>query len=283
MGKDSSIEWTRHTFNPWWGCFKISPACKYCYAMPWAKRTGHAIWGETAPRRFFGDNHWNEPRKWNKAAMIAETNERVFCASMADVFEDRPDLWVPRLRLWHLIEITPYLDWLLLTKRPENIQGMVPWRDNWPNNVWIGTTVESQDYAEKRLPYLTSLPAKVRFISCEPLLGPIDLAPWLNPNSEGVPYSVDWVIGGGESGPKSRPSHPDWFRALRDQCKEHGAAFHFKQWGQWAPLEGGKQPKHKVILMRDRTGNSTPMESVGKKKAGRLLDGIEWNGLPLPF
>ncbi len=139
MAKNSRIEWTTHTFNPWWGCVKVSPACKHCYAESWAKRVGSNVWGIKAERRFFGDKHWAEPLKWDVLAAASGVRARVFCASMADVFEDRRDLDVHRARLWKLIEATPHLDWLLLTKRPEIISRLAPWANQWPENVWLGT------------------------------------------------------------------------------------------------------------------------------------------------
>ena len=148
MGKNSRIEWTDHTFNPWWGCTKVSEACKNCYAEAWSKRVGQKVWGPKAERRFFGDRHWLEPVKWNADALAAKTRRRVFCASMADVFEERDSLNVWRSKLWELIEATPQLDWLLLTKRPEFVAGLTRWGDSWPRNVWLGTTVENQDAAD---------------------------------------------------------------------------------------------------------------------------------------
>ena len=136
MGKNSHIEWTHHTFNPWWGCSKVSPACTHCYAETLTNRFGGAIWGVKGKRRFFGDAHWNEPTTWNKEAQRKKTRFRVFCASMSDVFEDRRDLDAERVKLWALIEKTKYLDWLLLTKRPEAVQKLVPWGEQWPDNVW---------------------------------------------------------------------------------------------------------------------------------------------------
>jgi protein gp37 len=168
VAKNSRIEWTTHTFNPWWGCVKVSPACKHCYAESWAKRVGKDIWGLKAERRFFGEKHWAEPLRWNKDAGNTGDRARVFCASMGDVFENRRDLDVWRTRLWELIEATPNLDWLLLTKRPELVTVTVPWQDRWPRNVWLGTTVEDQRRANERLPILTSIPAAVRFISAVP-------------------------------------------------------------------------------------------------------------------
>lgn len=268
MAKNSKIEWTTHTFNPWWGCLKISPACKHCYAEAWAKRTGHDVWGAKADRRFFGDKHWAEPLKWNADAADVDVRPRVFCASMADVFEDRRDLDEARVRLWGLIENTPNLDWLLLTKRPEKILALAPWGDNWPSNIWIGTTIESQEYAEERLPQLVSVPAAVRFISAEPLLGPLNLDSWID--------EIDWVITGGESGPKARPSSPTWFRDLMNQCMAAETSFHFKQWGDWAPGQGINLAKARSALAED----GTLMLRLGKKVAGRTLDGVTWDGLP---
>lgn len=249
MGENSKIEWTDHTYNPWWGCVKVSPGCEHCYAETFAKRTGHAIWGPaaTTQRRTFGDKHWQEPLKWNEDAVKAGRPQRVFCASMADVFEDHPQLLEERLRLWKLIDQTPMLDWLLLTKRPENIVEMAPcsWvTDGCPSNVWIGTSVENQAAANKRLPVLASIPAKVHFLSCEPLLGPVDLSPWMR--------KIEWVIAGGESGHSARPMEADWVRSLRDQCQAAAVPFFFKQWG-----------------------------GRNKKAAGRELDCRTWDQIPI--
>ena len=269
MAKNSRIEWTNHTFNPWWGCVKVSPACKHCYAEAWSKRVGQNVWGPKSDRRFFGDKHWAEPLKWNIEAAKSGERLRVFCASMADIFEDREGLEEWRVKLWALIEATSHLDWLLLTKRPERIAANVPWTTNWPGNVWIGTTVESQEWADERLPYLARLPAAVRFISAEPLLGPLDLRPWLG-------GTLDWVIAGGESGPKARPSSPAWFRNVMNQCMEADVAFHFKQWGDWAPGQGINLAKARA----DHAADGTLMLRLGKKVAGRVLDGEVWDGLP---
>jgi protein gp37 len=177
MGKNSQIEWTHHTFNPWWGCTKVSTACKHCYAEAWSKRVGQKIWGVKAKRRFFNENHWLDPLKWNSQAKDEGVRFRVFCASMADVFEDRRDLDAWRDKLWSLIARTPQLDWLLLTKRPEVVNRLVPWKYDWPHNVWLGTTVEDQETAEIRLRCIAELPAVIRFISAEPLLGPLEAGP----------------------------------------------------------------------------------------------------------
>jgi protein gp37 len=165
------------------------------------------------------------------------------------------------------------LDWLLLTKRPQNIADMIPWsKKSWPGNIWLGTTVENQHWAEIRLPELLQHNAKVRFLSCEPLLGAINLKPWFS--KKGI-AGIDWVIAGGESGPYSRPMHPAWVRDLRDQCKEHGAAFHFKQWGHWVPSALLTKQQKKVVTIGE-----TEMVAAGKKMAGRFLDGRTWDEFP---
>lgn len=269
MAKNSRIEWTNHTFNPWWGCVKVSEACKHCYAESWAKRVGKDVWGIKAPRRFFGEKHWSEPLRWNADAERVGLRARVFCASMADVFEDRRDLDESRDRLWMLIEATPWLDWLLLTKRPEAAIRLAPWKRVWPANVWLGTTVENQHRAAERLPVLKEIPAVVRFISAEPLLDAVNLTPWL-------PW-LDWVITGGESGAKARPSSPSWFLSLMNQCMAADVAFHFKQWGDWAPGDGIALAKARA----EQAADGTTMLRIGKKAAGRLLDGSIWDGVPI--
>jgi three-Cys-motif partner protein len=276
MAKNSHIEWTNHTFNPWWGCHKVSPACDNCYAEIWARRVGQPVWGLKAPRRFFGDAHWIQPLRWDHEAAAAKSRARVFCASMADVFEQQGSLDAERSRLWHLIDQTPNLDWLLLTKRPQNILSMTPWVDDWPRNVWIGTTVENQKLAEQRLPYLLAIPAAVRFLSCEPLLGPLDLSSWFRRPSFNP---IDWIIAGGESGAHSRPMHPDWISELLRQCQHAQIPFHFKQWGQWAPAAAIAQGGVTVLVGQQ---HPVPMKAVGKKTAGRVLDGRTWDGVPRP-
>lgn len=280
MGKNSSIEWTHHTFNPWWGCAHVSPGCQNCYAEAWAKRVGEKVWGTKESRRFFTDKHWAEPLKWNQDAASDRERKRVFCASMADVFELREDLAVWRERLWNLIGATPWLDWLLLTKRPQNILGMVPWQNDWPSNVWIGTTVEDQKRAEERLPFLLKIPAKCRFLSCEPLLGPVDLAKSIKGGTKHL-FAIDWVIAGGESGANARAMLPGWARQLRDQCQTSKIPFHFKQWGHWAPIINPKADKRPIRKFWDEVlGVDIFMEAKGKKSAGRRLDGATWDQLP---
>lgn len=239
MGGTTAIAWTDHTFNPWWGCERVSPGCQHCYAETFAKRTGNAVWGKNADRRRFGSKHWNEPLRWNEAAERAGERRKVFCASMADVFEDRADHHEDRNRLWHLISVTPWLDWQLLTKRPENVNRMVPstWHydyldrvGGWPANAWVGTTVEDQPRAFDRIPRLLEVPAPVLFLSCEPLLGGVLLA--------GLDR-ISWVIVGGESGPGHRPLDLDSARDLRDQCVKANVPFFFKQVGGHRPTSGG--------------------------------------------
>ena len=238
---------------------------------------GHQLWGTDAPRRLFGDAHWREPLRWNEEAGLSGHRERVFCASMADVFEWRSDLNPERRRLWELIQNTPNLDWLLLTKRPQNIEKLVPWQNDWPANVWLGTSVENQTLAEKRLPFLLRNAAAVRFLSCEPLLGHLDLKPWFR--KKGL-HPIDWVIAGGESGGSSRPMHPDWATGLLRQCQSFDVPFHFKQWGHWVPAELTNELARPRLLELD---NERPVEMVrlGKKLAGRILEGATWDGLPL--
>ncbi len=269
MGANSKIEWTTHTFNPWWGCTKISEACKNCYAETWAKRVGQDVWGPKPDRRLMSDNHWKQPLKWNREAEGAGVRPRVFCASMADVYEDRDELIPERERLFDLIEATPNLDWLLLTKRPQNVLKMSRWSTDWPVNIWLGTTVELQKRADELLPFLAKIPAKVRFISAEPLLGPLKIEKWLG-------STIDWVITGGESGPKARPASPNWFTDLHNQCMESNVAFHFKQWGDWAPGQGENLAKRRMEIAQD----GTQMFRVGKKLAGRSLAGSFHDGLP---
>lgn len=278
MAKNSPIEWTHHTFNPWWGCVRVSPACKHCYADTWAKRIGLDLWGARSPRRFFSDHHWNEPLKWNREAERDGQRRRVFCASMADVFEKRAELDPWRARLWKLIETTPWLDWLLLTKRPDHIGASVPWGAAWPANIWLGTTAENQRWAGRRIPHILEFPATVHFISAEPLLGHIDIRQWLP--APGRARALGWVIAGGESGAKSRPMNPDWARSLRDQVNAAGAKFHFKQWGHWSPEQQAIERGRKRVQLYGAGGEAITLVGLGKKASGRDLDGRTWDDLP---
>ncbi|NJN65978.1 MAG: phage Gp37/Gp68 family protein [Chloroflexaceae bacterium] len=263
MAQYSPIEWCDHTFNPWWGCTRVSPGCQHCYAETWARRYRYEVWGKQTSRRLFGEQHWREPLKWNEQAHRQGRRIRVFCASMADVFEDHPDIVSERQKLWQLIEATPMLDWLLLTKRTEHMRQMVPrtWFPSWPRNVWAMTSVENQKQAARRIPLLLDIPATVHGLSVEPLIASVDLVPWL--------AHIQWVIVGGESGPNARPMSPDWVRRLRDQCQQFGVAFFFKQWGSYSPLERGNNGTYRVEF-----------QHTGKKSAGRLLDGRTWDEFP---
>lgn len=249
MGETTQIGWTDHTFNPWVGCTKVSEACRNCYAESWAKRSGLVKWGENAARRRTSTANWKQPLKWNRDAMLAGVRRRVFCASLADVFEDRDELIPWREDLFSLIHDTPHLDWLLLTKRPENILQL---RNGFYSpNLWLGTTVESENHTE-RIDALVQcgFMAAVLFLSCEPLFSSINLDSWLcscptKCDETGGSIictengSVDWVIAGGESGPKHRPLNVDHVRSLRDQCLQAGVPFFFKQHGGRTPDAGG--------------------------------------------
>ena len=295
MGENTAIEWTDATFNPWMGCTKVSGACKHCYAETMMDhRYGKVEWGPKGSRVRTSAANWRKPLAWNRKAGPEGRRMRVFCASLADVFEGAdtmpaeswPVVEQARADLWALIEATPNLDWLLLTKRPENVLEKVPtgWvgcgecghratishacpfcdgpRAEWPANAWIGTTVEDQASADERIPHLLRVPAKVRFLSCEPLLGPVALnrATAIDPNpiSEPVEYVpplalLSWVICGAESLNKREGRKMDlsWVRSLRDQCADAGVQFFLKQ-----AVVGGR------VL------------------AEPLLDGRRWSGVP---
>lgn len=269
MAENTAIEWADHTFNPWVGCTKVSPGCDHCYAEARMDTRLHLVsWGPGQPRQ--RTKTWGSPKRWNgqHAEFFARhgRRQRVFCASLADVFDNEvPTEW--RADLFQLIETTPNLDWLLLTKRIGNAKEMMfrargGYLPLLPN-VWIGATVVNQAEADRDIPKLLAVPARVRFLSIEPMLGAIDLTldglvctacRWCadtgsDPDTgavehcrrcewtgKGDEWGIDWVICGGESGPGARPIHPDWARSLRDQCAAAGVPFLFKQWGEWAPL-----------------------------------------------
>lgn len=312
MSRDSKIEWTRSTFNPWWGCQKVSPACHHCYAERDSVRYGHDIWGgPESARRFMSDKHWREPLKWNREAQETGESWRVFCGSMCDILEDRPDLEPQRQRLWNLIDMTPSLTWLLLTKRPERYRASVPkeWLETWPAHVWAGTTVEDQERADLRIPELIDVPAAIRFLSMEPLLGEVDLTQWTW-HVGCVPHCGDrcsrdidcpltptgtiaWVIAGGESGPGARPTDPRWARDLQRQCQGADVCFFWKQWGEWGPVtyHAARGIEHTlptfqtdrfevVPLPPDRFLPDMKLGRIGKERAGRLLEAREWNQIP---
>jgi protein gp37 len=347
VSENSKIEWTDHTFNPWEGCQKVSPGCDHCYAETRNARYagGTAVnWGPGAPRRRTSAANWRKPLGWNAAHehFFAQhgRRQRVFCASLADVFDNAVDpAW--RADLFRLIEATPNLDWLLLTKRIGNahqmigealitITGDTSLLPSWPwSNVWLGASFVKQVEADRDVPKLLATPAAVRFLSMEPLLGPVDLTTvackpcptsagnlWMDPTTGayeccsrcdytgiGDEWGIDWVIVGGESGSGARPMHPDWARSLRDQCAAAGVPFLFKQWGEWLPgahytpkLAAKDQDPHQsryLCALWDgeawEKGNFSsdeihfedePMYQVGKKAAGRQLDGLQHDGYP---
>ncbi len=237
--ENSKIEWTDHTFNPWLGCTKVSEGCKHCYAESLMDhRYGKVKWGPLGTRQRTGTANWRKPLQWNKQAKAEGRRYRVFCASLADVFENNPQLLDWRQELFALIEQTPSLDWLLLTKRPENITAMFPtkWRAHkWgkpPENIWFGTSVENQEQADKRIHHLLEVDAKIRFLSCEPLLSPIDLNLFANrhwqENTQRYTL-INWIIVGGESGSQARPMQTQWAQDIRRQCAAANVPFFFKQ------------------------------------------------------
>lgn len=276
---ETKIEWCDSTFNPWIGCSKVSAGCAHCYAETLMdKRYGRVQWGDAGTRSRTSAAYWRKPFAWNRKS-VGERRRRVFCASLADVFEDRTELIGWRGDLFNLIRATPALDWLLLTKRPENVLRMA---EELPANIWIGTSVENQQAADQRIPKLMRIPASVRFVSAEPLLGPIDLS--------GFEQKPDWVIVGGESGPNARAMNPGWARLLHRQCRKFDIAFFFKQWGAWRPatewesVDGNVDPhdKGRFRISASRLATSDLMVRVGKKKAGRELDGEKWSEFPVP-
>jgi len=300
MAKVSKIEWLRGadgkpgaSFNPWIGCHWVSPACDHCYGEAWAhhyKRDFTKV-TRTHSTTFNGPKTWREPR-------------RVFVCSLSDFFHVDVTRF-DRHAAIHVMRDAPQHTYVLLTKRPENIKPMLlgtAWGDaGLPDNVWLGVTAENQEQADKRIPLLLAVPAKVHFVSCEPLLGPLDLTPWLyktinefNITSTGLCVDgntvsiagnakttprLDWIIAGGESGNRARPMHPAWARGLRDQCAEAGVPYMHKQNGEYiaepAPLstytDGSPVPL---------TDEPVTFKRVGKKAAGRLLDGVIHDGFP---
>lgn len=309
-------------------------------------------WGPNGTRVVASEAMWKEPIKWNAVAEKAGERHRVFCASLADVFEDwsgdvhdhlgehyTVGLDDIRFRLFNLIDATPHLDWLLVTKRPDNVLRMWPMTPGIPDklmnsdasgqsvmshaerstplmyrpNVWLLTSVENQEAADTRIPELLKCRdlSPVLGLSCEPLLGPVDLSHRLGsllPSEHSqepanwVHQGIDWVICGGESGHNARPMHPNWARSIRDQCQEAGVPFFFKQWGEWAPLSGhhvmvpggnysftagGEQifendNREQYVWSFDDIDDDDCFSAirVGKTIAGRLLDGREWNEYP---
>lgn len=282
MGEESAIGWTDGTFNPWWGCQEVSPACDNCYAREWDARFGGEHWGAGVPRRFFDDKHWNGPLRWHrkmeKRIAAWEAGGRVgpkprflvFCASMADVFEKRlvvPDAYdiePHRRRLWQLIRDTPHLTWLLLTKRPGNIGRMLPEDLHYADNIWLGTTIESPEFLWRAAKLAEYAWAKVRFVSMEPLLAETSIAEHL--------HAIDWVISGCESGDGARETPTAHYRKLRDECAEAGKPFFLKQAPVGAEgIEEGAGSKRKRDLRTGTDGMKRVHWIVGEP----YLDGVQ--------
>jgi len=316
----TKIEWATESWNPITGCSKISPGCANCYAERMAKRLAGRF-GYPADDPFavtLHESQLKKPLKWRKPRMV-------FVCSMGDLFhEDVPFEWISLVisNAASAHRQNPKHKWLFLTKRPERILAWREWvlktridvqHAAWFQHVaWIGVTTDSQEQADKRIPILLQIPAAVRFVSAEPMLGPVDLN-WVGSGAahydclhganlfrdgrvSGV-TKIDWVICGGESGPGARPMHPGWARSLRDQCLASAVPFFFKQWGQWEPVcklyaddqlekEDGRgelfalEPNGHFEEYYQPSPDAWLMESVGKKKSGRLLDGREWNQYP---
>ena len=230
--ENTEIAWTDSTFNIAWGCTKISPGCQHCYADSFSNRYGHDVWGKNKERRTFGEKRWAEPLKWNREAESHGVRRRVFCASMCDYMEDHPTIDAEREKLWPLIRQTPWLEWQLLTKRAERIADNLPadWGAGY-ENVWLGVSVESDEYAWRFNEHLAHIPCKVRFVSYEPALGPVTKLDW---------EKLGWIIYGAESGAKFRPDNIDWARHVRNKCAEFEIPFFYKQ---TAAFRAGTNPQ----------------------------------------
>lgn len=320
MAEKTNISWANATFNPWLGCTKVSPACDNCYAQKLVEgRFKKAEWGTGKPRVRTSAANWRKPLAWDRlakmrqnawqhgidlhggseaaciaAGFIKPARPRVFCASLADVFDNEIDPnW--RADLFNLIRETPNLDWLLLTKRIGNATEMIyqatlghyeQFSNFCPHNVWLGITVCNQTEADRDIPKLLSIPAPIRFLSIEPMLERVSLAQVVSAETGraliGVKKGIHWVICGGESGKNARPMHTDWVRHLRDQCVAAGVAFHFKQWGEWLPKSQIRADLANVVCTTIWSWPNNPESpyKFGTKVAGRLLDGVEHNGVP---
>lgn len=251
MGEDSKIEWTDHTFNPWLGCEKVSPGCDHCYAEVGSRRLGaqHGLKLWEGDRYRTGDGYWTKPLAWNRKAAAAGVRAKVFCASHADVFEDREDHRPARARLAGVVRETPWLDWLFVTKRPQNANRLwlEAWIDSWTGaesygtawapNVWLGATVEDMQRADERIPHLLKVPARMRFLSCEPLLSEVQLGVGgafydygFGRDDRDEPR-IHWVIVGGESGHGARPLNPSWVKSIVNVCAAAGVPCFVKQLG----------------------------------------------------
>ncbi len=268
MAEKSKIAWTDATWNPWSGCTPVSEGCANCYMYREKRQFGQdpAAVVRSSDKTFYAPLKWKDPRF-------------VFACSWGDFFHPSADAWRPDA--WDVIRRCPQHTWLLLTKRPELVEARLP--DAWPYpHVALGITAENQQRFDERAPEILAVPAALHFLSGEPLLGLVntaiegDVARRLA--ALGYLGNFDWYIAGGESGPEARPTHPDWVRSLRNQAKAAGALFNFKQWGEWIPV--GQQMANGVIVRRH--GNDEFVR-VGKKNAGRYLDGEIWDERPAPL
>lgn len=288
MSTNSKIEWTEHTANLWWGCTKVHAGCDHCYAetLVHRRKPGTEIWGPGTARLEI-KGVWKDLDKQQRDAAKAGTQARVFVGSMMDIFEKpmptlSENVGTGNLRQRLFKNITdgqyPNLIFLFLTKRPSNIERFIPydWQDNGPpDNVMFGTSPCDQATFDTLVPQLLKVNGK-RFLSIEPLLGPIKMR-W-----PAVPWStadISWVIVGGESGHQARPMHPEWVRDLREQCRKGGVPFFFKQWGEWSPGPLIDKPTDKMVAGQE-DGTYCPVWKVGKKEAGRILDGNTYSDFP---
>ncbi len=276
MSENTSIEWTDTTWNPTTGCTKVTPGCDNCYAEKIVER----FQGKGA----FATVTRSEPKLW--APFKWRKPRKVFVNSMSDLFHDQvPDSFI--VQVFSVMARTPQHTYQLLTKRhgrmrsllnqPEfrtAVQSLSP-DAGWPlKNLWLGVSVEDQKRAALRIPALIDTPAWIRWLSCEPLLGPIDLS--ATDQDTLVDGGIDWVVVGGESGHGARPMHPDWARGLRDQCVDVGIPFFFKQWGEFAPMVPSVAPGREI-----RAYPGALLRKAGKKLAGRELDGRTWDEFPV--
>jgi protein gp37 len=277
MGETTGIEWCDSTLNLWWGCTKVggSPACDNCYAEAWSKRTGFNVWGTGASRRYFPDRHLDELFKWDDRVRRANRRARVFVMSMGDWAEGRPEQRPVLNQFFSMAEKFTNLDLLMLTKRPQLIKSLIPesWLKNPLPHVWMGTTIENSYWVKNRWEHLRQVPAAVHWFSMEPLASEIEL-----PSDFLALGKKAWVIVGGESGNGARPMNPAWVRSLRDQSVCAGVPFHFKQWGDLIAISECKPsaPGDRRITM-----DGIEYVRLGKKVAGRILDGRTWDELPL--
>jgi protein gp37 len=305
----TTIEWAEKTWNPVTGCTPVSEGCEHCYAKRMAQRLrGRCGYPEDDPFKVtFHPDRLERPLKLKKPS-------RIFVCSMGDLFHD--DVGYSIVDIFDVMSATPQHTYILLTKRPERMRSL--FRLNGPllgseplPNVWLGVTAENQARADERIPILLQIPAAVRFVSVEPMLGPVDMSEWfglyqLSNDKWALKVgsrwkdSPDWIIVGGETGPGARPMHPDWVRSLRDQCRAARVPFLFKQWGEWRPLESADScPLDKVGYWYRGWRPFTPLYSadghsftigvspwgahmarVGRRTAGRILDGRIWDEYP---